>query len=151
MIWRHYNDSTDIFWLSGNSPLPGGTWVSRIVKNALNITTRYGVYLLLSFCNVSCQCEYNFIGFSGKTLFSCHLSFHLFWLVQISFLFIINCCCFVCSSPYEVLVRINGEIPSALVLLYQSQYPRWAFWKKIPIYIYKRYLYSTWYISYKDA
>ena len=69
VIWRHYNDRTDIFWLSGNSSLPAGTWVSWIVINALNIVTRYEVYSLLSFCNGSCGCVNNFIWFSGKTLF----------------------------------------------------------------------------------
>ena len=102
VTWRHYNDSTDIFRLACNSSLPGGAWVSGIVKNVLNIATRYGVYSLLSFCNVSCPYVNNFIWFSGKTLFSCHLLFCLFWRVQISFHFITNCCFFACSSLYEV-------------------------------------------------
>ena len=47
---------------------------------------RSGVYSLLSFCNGSCQCVNNFIGFTGKTLFQ--LSFIILFIltVQISFL-----------------------------------------------------------------
>ena len=79
----------------------GGTWVSWIVENALNIVMRSGVYSLLSFCNGSCQCVNNFIGFSGKTLFQ--LSFIILFIFDGSnfISFIINCCFFVCSSPYQ--------------------------------------------------
>ena len=75
-----------LFWLSGKSSLPGGTWVSWNVKNALNIVTRYGVYSLLLFCNESCQCVNNFIGFSGKTLFQLSFIISFILTVQISFL-----------------------------------------------------------------
>ena len=47
VIWRHYKIALVIFRLSGNNSLSGGTWVSWIVKNALNIATIFEVY---SFC-----------------------------------------------------------------------------------------------------
>ena len=32
LIWHHENDSSDFFWLPGNSLLPGATWGRWIVK-----------------------------------------------------------------------------------------------------------------------
>ena len=45
-----------------------------------------GVYSLLLFCNGSCQCVNNFIGFSGKTLFQESFIILFILMVQISFL-----------------------------------------------------------------
>ena len=87
----------------------GGTWVSWIVENALHIVMRSGVYSLLSFCNGSCQCVNNFIGFSGKTLFQ--LSFIILFIltVQISFLLLSIVVSLFVVHRTNVWVQINGE------------------------------------------
>ena len=97
----------------------------------LQISLRYRVYSLLSFCTGSCQCGNNFIGFSGNTLlfnlsfitiFICYYEFKLNFFV----LSIIVSLTVVHRTAYEVWVQTKCEIPPGVVLLRQSQYDLWC-------------------------
>ena len=79
-------------------------WFLKSFK-ILQISLRYRVYSLLSFCTGSCQCGNNFFGFSGNTVLF-NLSFIIIFICyyefRLNFFCIFNYCFFDCSSPYSV-------------------------------------------------